>query len=409
MTDKEAVTEMKKEEAILAKIRDLRKENNRKRGNARGNPVRKRIKLDEDENESMAEVIPDSDGESEQQAIRKQQSEMASCVGKGQKRQRMMTDFVKADIVINRGKSDTLAEVIPNDGISVVSVLDAVLDGTVDEVTPDVRIRGLTMKANTIISTEKNDELAEVIPDDGISALSVLDGTGTVDENMPWEGNDVLVKVTQDSKKGRLAEVSKTVLPESGKLYGSDELSGFDELSGLEVRRLSQVTKTDAMDEDALYCNVSNITIANNLYEGMAEDIQDCFVKVEEVRCRNELSGTTSGSGQPGLAEVILDSGGSARDEISKAQQRKEEGGVTRDRGGGGRDEICQEIVAREMSQAYIGKVLQVRNESMVVGIPDCEDKEDEKVEPRCDEKEKINGQEMIKANYSAREIVRKF
>ena len=139
--DKEAVTEMKKEEAILAKIRDLRKENNRKRGNARGNPVRKRIKLDEDENESMAEVIPDSDGESEQQAIRKRQSEMAICGGKGQKRQRMMTDFVKADIVINRGKSDTLAEVIPNNGISVLSVLDAVLDGTVDEVTPDVRIR----------------------------------------------------------------------------------------------------------------------------------------------------------------------------------------------------------------------------------------------------------------------------
>ena len=72
--DKEAVTEMKKEEAILAKIKDLRKENNRKHGNARGNPVRKRIKLDEDENESMAEVIPDSDGESEQQAIRKRQS-----------------------------------------------------------------------------------------------------------------------------------------------------------------------------------------------------------------------------------------------------------------------------------------------------------------------------------------------
>ena len=39
------------------------------------------------------------------------------------------------------------------------------------------------------------------------------------------------------------------------------------------------------------------------------------------------------------------------------------------------------------MSQAYIGKVLQVRNEGMAVGIPDCEDKEDEKVEPRCDEK----------------------
>ena len=78
---------------------------------------------------------------------------------------------------------------------------------------------------------------------------------------------------------------------------------------------------------------MSNIKITNNLCESMAEDIQDCFVKVEEVRCRNELSGTTSGSGQPGLAEVILDSGGSAIDEISKAQQRKEEGGVTRDRG----------------------------------------------------------------------------
>ena len=66
---------------------------------------------------------------------------MAIFGGKGQKRQRMVTDFVKADIGINREMGDTLAEVIPNDGISVLSVLDAVLDGTVDEVTPDVRIR----------------------------------------------------------------------------------------------------------------------------------------------------------------------------------------------------------------------------------------------------------------------------
>jgi hypothetical protein len=69
--NKKAVIEMKKEEAILAKIRDLRKQNKRKRGNARGNPVRKKIKLDEDENDTMVEVIPDNDGESEQQAIRK--------------------------------------------------------------------------------------------------------------------------------------------------------------------------------------------------------------------------------------------------------------------------------------------------------------------------------------------------
>ena len=39
--DKKELFEQKKEENLLAKIRDLRKANNRQRGNVRGNPTRK--------------------------------------------------------------------------------------------------------------------------------------------------------------------------------------------------------------------------------------------------------------------------------------------------------------------------------------------------------------------------------
>jgi hypothetical protein len=63
--------------------------------------------------------------------------------------------------------------------------------------------------------------------------------------------------------------------------------------------------------------------------------------------------------------------GGSPRDEVSKAQQRKKGGGVTRDSGRGGRDEISQAIIVREMPEAYIGNVGKVKSEGMVVGIPD--------------------------------------
>ena len=73
---------------------------------------------------------------------------------------------------------------------------------------------------------------------------------------------------------------------------------------------------------------------------------------------------------------------------------------MTRD---SGRDEISQKIIVREMPEAYIGNVVKVKSESLVVGIPDCEEKEDEKIGPKCDKKEKINGKEMIKVNYSVR------
>ena len=47
--DKRAALEMEKEEGIMAKIRDLRKENGRKRGNQRGNPKRKKRRICDDE------------------------------------------------------------------------------------------------------------------------------------------------------------------------------------------------------------------------------------------------------------------------------------------------------------------------------------------------------------------------
>ena len=58
--DKRAALEIEKEESIMSTIRYLRKEVGRKRGNLRGNPKRKRIKLDDDPMEVC--VIADSQG-----------------------------------------------------------------------------------------------------------------------------------------------------------------------------------------------------------------------------------------------------------------------------------------------------------------------------------------------------------
>ena len=60
--DKKAALEIEKEENILAKIRDLRKEVGRRRGNMRGNPRRKRIRLDE-ENSEMDNILESMRGE----------------------------------------------------------------------------------------------------------------------------------------------------------------------------------------------------------------------------------------------------------------------------------------------------------------------------------------------------------
>ena len=55
--DKKAAEELKREEWILSRIRDLRKGNGRKRGNARGNPVRKKIRLDEEHIECKSDKM----------------------------------------------------------------------------------------------------------------------------------------------------------------------------------------------------------------------------------------------------------------------------------------------------------------------------------------------------------------
>ena len=66
---------------------------------------------------------------------------------------------MKANIVISTVKNDDLAEVIPDDGISGLSVLG----GTLDEVTPDVRIGGQT--------AHRTEVLAENISRDGNDVL----------------------------------------------------------------------------------------------------------------------------------------------------------------------------------------------------------------------------------------------
>ena len=62
ITSRQREEEMKKEEDLMAKIRGLRKDRNRKRGNVRGNPVRKKIRLETADEESletqMVMVIP---------------------------------------------------------------------------------------------------------------------------------------------------------------------------------------------------------------------------------------------------------------------------------------------------------------------------------------------------------------
>ena len=54
--DKKTALEMKREESILAKIRDLRKEAGRKRVNMKGNPTRKKMRLSE--TDCMVMAIP---------------------------------------------------------------------------------------------------------------------------------------------------------------------------------------------------------------------------------------------------------------------------------------------------------------------------------------------------------------
>ena len=98
------------------------------------------------------------------------------------------------------------------------------------------------------------------------------------------------------------------------------------------------------------------------------------------------MSGGVGNAGQAPqkseLAEVILDSGGSGGDGVSKALQRKGQGEMKRDSWGGQGDEV--------------------QSEDMVVGIPDCEvceENEDEKFRLKCDKKERrmTNSQENIK------------
>jgi hypothetical protein len=214
---------------------------------------------------------------------------------------------VKANIVISTEKNDVLAEFMPNVRIGVLSDLD----DSVDEVTPDLRIRELTVP--------KTDILVETISRDR---------------------NDLLVGVIPDFSIEGLAEVPKTELSGPDELPGSDKLYEYDELSGCEqswsdelfvpeVRGLSQVTKTDALDEDALDCNVSNKKIANNLCEGMAEDTPDCWVGVEEMRWENEQSRTTSGSELSGTTSGSELSGTTSGSELSGTTSGSELSGTT--------------------------------------------------------------------------------
>jgi hypothetical protein len=93
MMNKKAALEMQKEETIFAKIRDLRKEVGTKRGNMKGNPKRKKMRLCE--SDDMVVVIPDCvtevvSAENKRQIV----DEKEKGNPKASKRQKMMTDFL---------------------------------------------------------------------------------------------------------------------------------------------------------------------------------------------------------------------------------------------------------------------------------------------------------------------------
>jgi hypothetical protein len=99
--DKKAAEELKREEWILSRIRDLRKGNGRKRGNARGNPVRKKIRLDEEhiecKSDKMASVIPDYESSDVRNDMsnRKRESDVSTEITvRPAKRQKMILDYM---------------------------------------------------------------------------------------------------------------------------------------------------------------------------------------------------------------------------------------------------------------------------------------------------------------------------
>ena len=102
--DRRAALEMQKEESIMSKIRELRKQAGRKRGNARGNPRRKKMKLDEesltiDEIQDISGCLQESrrveDVGVKKRTLGGDEYENERVSPKVRKRQRRMTDFLE--------------------------------------------------------------------------------------------------------------------------------------------------------------------------------------------------------------------------------------------------------------------------------------------------------------------------
>ena len=83
--------ELLREESIIEKIRYLKKERNRKRGNQRGNPVRKKIKLD-GENDSMSKVMQDCANMAQSSSVKRQNQPAQNLPPS--KRQKTILDYI---------------------------------------------------------------------------------------------------------------------------------------------------------------------------------------------------------------------------------------------------------------------------------------------------------------------------
>ena len=94
--DKRAALEIEKEEGIMAKIRDLRKENGRKRGNQRGNPKRKKRRICDDEDEVCDNLIDncEKDADRKRPMCGKLENEEPLECFRAKKRQKTMREFL---------------------------------------------------------------------------------------------------------------------------------------------------------------------------------------------------------------------------------------------------------------------------------------------------------------------------
>ena len=172
ITDKKAEAEMKKEEMLMAKVRDLRKERSRKRGNRRGNPTRKKIRLDEEELETndVVKVIPNCLKISTDNEDRKRQADQIDRNMQRRKRQKRIGEYFGG---CKKNKNYGMVEVILDCSVQETKVdSDACI--AIENFGPIIHTVG--RDAFDILNVRKdveNDSMIEVIPDDSVQEIRV--------------------------------------------------------------------------------------------------------------------------------------------------------------------------------------------------------------------------------------------